>query len=382
MTVLASWGGRPPGPTAKITRWRPHRNAAGTILAFFSAKMPSGQIINDLKLMVGRQGRRWVAIPAIKAVDREGNPAWTRPGISWGRKSPSSAIARHRTASRRSSLTRSAASTPRHFRNERGHDRADRDYSFSKSDGPLTKRISLGPDGKVISDGSACVMSRGKARRVKLSSLQELADWIGSLAANQALTLGPLRPDLPDEVEVTTKSKLNGASRPDLIARAQDFIGFCPGKPAFMLLDHDTKGMTGEVRRRIAALGGFWPALTSVMPALKGVSRVVRRSTSAGLYRVDTGEPIAGSDGLHVFIKVQDGTDIEHFLKMLHARCWLAGFGWMIVGSGGQLLERSLIDYLVGGAERLIFEGPPVLDPPLAQDLERRRPVVIEGGRL
>ena len=38
------------------------------------------------------------------------------------------------------------------------------------------------------------------------------------------------------------------------------------------------------------------------------------------------------------------------FLKTLHARCWLGGFGWMNVGAAGQLLERSIIDRMVGAS--------------------------------
>jgi hypothetical protein len=34
---------------------------------------------------------------------------------------------------------------------------------FTKTNGPLTKRISLTDDGSVFSDGSACIMSRGTA---------------------------------------------------------------------------------------------------------------------------------------------------------------------------------------------------------------------------
>jgi hypothetical protein len=123
-------------------------------------------------------------------------------------------------------------------------------------------------------------------------------------------------------------------------------------------------------------------ALVSVLPALAGVARVERKSTSAGLYRADTGDPIAGSDGLHVYLLVQDGTDGERFLKVLHARAWLSGFGWIVVGTGGQLLERSIVDRVVGSPERLIFEGPPVLDPPLAQHQEMRRPVAVDGDPL
>jgi hypothetical protein len=253
---------------------------------------------------------------------------------------------------------------------------------FAKNNGPLTKRISLSVDGSLKSDGSACVLSRGRARHVELSSAQELADLIGRLGSSEAITLGALRKDLPDEVEVATKHRVNGASRPDLIVRSQDYLSFRPGARAFTLIDYDTKGMPPEVAARIAELGGFWPALVSVLPALAGVGRVVRLSTSAGLFRTDTGEAIAGSDGVHAYVIVEDGADGERFLKALHARCWLAGLGWMMVGAGGQLLERSIVDRVVGSPERLVFEGAPVLDPPIAQDKASRRPVAIEGEAL
>jgi hypothetical protein len=66
----------------------------------------------------------------------------------------------------------------------------------------------------------------------------------------------------------------------------------------------------------------------------------------------------------------------------MHEYCWLAGFGWMMVGGGGQLLVRSIVDRMVGAPSHLIFEGDPILDPPLAQDRESRRPMPIDGAPL
>jgi hypothetical protein len=251
---------------------------------------------------------------------------------------------------------------------------------IAKSNGPLTKRISLSADGSLKSDGSACVMSRGRAWRIELNSPQQLAELISGLGSHQAITLGALRDDLPDEVQVVARHRLNGAA--GVIARTQDFLGFRPGAPALSLADYDSKGMPPAIRARIEDLGGFWPVLTSVLPALKNVARVTRRSTSAGLSRSDTGEAIPGSDGTHAYVLLKDGSDGERFLKVLHDRCWLAGLGWMMVGTAGQLLERSIVDRVVGSPERLLFEGAPVLDPPLAQDQESRRPVAVEGETL
>jgi hypothetical protein len=253
---------------------------------------------------------------------------------------------------------------------------------FSKFGGPLTKRISLTADGSIKSDGSACLMARGEARRCEIASVAQLAGLIEQLPANQAVALGALRTGLPDQVQVVTKAKLvNGVAQPDIIARTKDNIAYREGQPAFALLDFDTKGMPDGVASKLKRLG-FWGALLSVLPTLKDVARVVRRSTSAGLSRSDTGEQLPGSDGVHVYLMVRDGADIERFLRAVHDRCWFAGLGWMTVGAAGQLLERSVVDRMVGASERLVFEGGPILVPPLQQDRKSRRPIAVDGDAL
>jgi len=69
----ASWGHRlVPVAVVKIRSWRPYRNPAGTMLGFVSAQLPWGMIINDMKLMIGPKGRRWLAMPSQKQLDRDG----------------------------------------------------------------------------------------------------------------------------------------------------------------------------------------------------------------------------------------------------------------------------------------------------------------------
>jgi hypothetical protein len=250
---------------------------------------------------------------------------------------------------------------------------------LTKANGPLTKRISLA-DGKVVSDGSACVMSAGSAQRARLTDVHALASLLGTLTSAQAIALGALRPDLADQVKVVTKRKLNGQAQ--TIARTGADIRYQKDRPAFSLLDYDQKGMPVDVAAALERHGGYWSALCAVLPALTNVARVTRYSTSAGLYCADTGTELPGSGGVHVFVPVRDGTDIERFLKVLHDRSWLAGLGWFMVGAGGQLLDRSIVDRMVGAPERLVFEGAPVLHPPLKQDTEKRRPIAVEGDTL
>src|SRR6188508_2649130 len=120
--------------------------------------------------------------------------------------------------------------------------------AFTKAGGPLTKQISLDANGKVVSDGSACVMSRGEARRVSIDTMVAFADLIGGLTQVEAIALGRLKPDLPEFVTVTTRANLNGAA--DTIARTTEFLSYAPGQPALLLIDHDSKGMPDQVRAR------------------------------------------------------------------------------------------------------------------------------------
>lgn len=157
--------------------------------------------------------------------------------------------------------------------------------SFVKHDGPLSKKIALGADGKPVSDGSACIMSRGIATRVRLPDLHSVAQFIGCLGANEAIALGTLRADLPDQVEVTAAARLrevNGTTTLQFIARTADYITFTQGRAGLALVDYDMKAMPAHIRQRIDALGGFQSALQSVLPELAMAGCVVRASTSGG----------------------------------------------------------------------------------------------------
>jgi predicted P-loop ATPase len=246
---------------------------------------------------------------------------------------------------------------------------------FSKAGGPLTKEIFLNKKGELVIDGSACVMSKGRAQRVQVGSVEELAGLIGKLHSCQAIALGTIRDGLPDQCKIISKAKLNGAVAPNVITRTHDNIIYREKEPALALIDFDRKGMPDVVKDRIG--DDFWDALVEVLPALGGAARVMRRSTSAGLYHGDKELPSSG--GWHIYIPIEDGSDSERFLYTLHDRCWFAGFGWWWIGKGAQLLERSIIDRSVFSSERLVFEGPPIVKKPLRQDAECRRPIPYPG---
>src|SRR5262249_13952052 len=57
---------------------------------------------------------------------------------------------------------------------------------FRKFGGPLTKQIRLAPDGSIISDGSACIMAHGEARRETVADVIRLGRLIEGLRSDQA----------------------------------------------------------------------------------------------------------------------------------------------------------------------------------------------------
>ena len=206
------------------------------------------------------------------------------------------------------------------------------------ADRRMSKRIFLDEHGTLRSDGSACRMVNGLATRAEAETAACLARLIAECAPDQAIALGALKEDLSSSVTITTDRRLE--SHPGAISRTRRFIDYRDGEPAWALIDFDVKGMPERVLAAIAACGGMWEALLAVAPGLRRAARVSRASTSAGLYRADTGERIAGSGGAHHYVMVKDGGDIERFLRDLHDRCWLQGLGWHLVSSAGQLLER------------------------------------------
>jgi hypothetical protein len=103
---------------------------------------------------------------------------------------------------------------------------------FEKTGGPLTKKINL-DNGKVVSDGSACVMSEGTARRVVIDNIEALASLINGMKSNEAYALGHIVDGQPTVCRVVTKEKLNGGM-PGTIARTQDYLAFTSGAPGLV----------------------------------------------------------------------------------------------------------------------------------------------------
>src|SRR5215467_12329959 len=122
-------------------------------------------------------------------------------------------------------------------------------------DPTLSKRIFLDPSGTLRSDGSRCRMAEGVAIRACAALPRDLANHIAACGPDTALALGAMKPGLPTPATIVTKQSL--PQHPGAITRTRGSIDYQPGKPAWVLIDVDAKGMPPEVATCIEAIGGI-----------------------------------------------------------------------------------------------------------------------------
>ena len=223
-----------------------------------------------------------------------------------------------------------------------------------KLSGILSKKITLGEDGKPKSDGSGCRLTVGMARRNRMNGgdpAGALAGYLNGMDSKTALALGCMADVVDDECRVVSKKRL--ADYDDgtpTITRTLDNFAFSNG-PGWALIDHDTKGMPAAVADKLAELGGPEGALRYLIPGYDDAARVARASTSSGLSHAETGEQFPGSGGRHDYILLADQRDAPRLLKALHKRAWRAGLGWMH-GRHGRPAPRAQHRRRVGGLAR------------------------------
>lgn len=242
---------------------------------------------------------------------------------------------------------------------------------FTKARGTMTKTIRRIADGKIHKDSSGCSFWNGTAERRVVPDMASLTHFINhELRPNQAIAIGVMKPGLRDKETVASRDKASG----DAITRTVgDNFVYVPGQPALALLDCDDNGMPQAVKDVLARPGGFWDAVTLVVPTMAALSRMERASTSAGLYYdVDGVRETYDSPNLHCYVKTSDGTYNKTLLHALHVRLCNGGLGWPVIAYNGRLLFRSIVDVSVYSPERLIFEAPAILIPPLHQDPAKR----------
>lgn len=213
----------------------------------------------------------------------------------------------------------------------------------------------------------------GEAKRLTLKSAAELVDLLVNNTPREALCWG-VSPY--DDAFVTTANKLPNEVQPNgkkpTIARTRDFFSY-PKQPGVMMFDVDPPkdGSAAPL-----TLDQSVSTLVDCCPPADKTPMVCACSSSSHVWC--NGEEKMGDRGFHVYLFVQDASDIPRAGKVMFMRSWLKGYGRIEIGRAGQLLERSFIDGAVWQPERLDFGMKAHCVPPVEQ--RQPRPLTINTG--
>lgn len=224
--------------------------------------------------------------------------------------------------------------------------------------GCLSKTLYLSQAGELIKKANLR-MSRGESEVVAVYKMADLARIINSLDSYQALILGVPLVDgsVKYRARIGSKRYITEHHATEHIERSKEFFQYVKGKPALLLFDIDNGKDT---------VTDAWNKLCQVDPSLTECGYTVTHSNSSHIYH-ENGTKITGTGGLHFYVAAEDGWDIPRYGKAFAEKCWLCGFGHIMISKAGTQLERCLIDAYVFTPERLVFEAPPVLQPGLVQ---------------
>ena len=170
---------------------------------------------------------------------------------------------------------------------------------------------------------------------------------------------------LSASLETPCASFSKGRETGDAISRTKGYFTFSDG-PGWGLFDTDG---TGD-----ADVSGV---ICSVVPGLAKAAHVRRQSTSHGLTDFIGREFSRAREASTSAHCSRSRADTPRFLEALHRRLWLAGHGFITVGTNGALYVKSPIDTSVKDVAKLVFEGPPILGAGLEQ---ADRPAIPYGG--
>jgi hypothetical protein len=227
--------------------------------------------------------------------------------------------------------------------------------TFTKfvSSNALSKKVSV-VDGKLHKSANA-KMSTGTATRV-VTDFDGFVEEVEKATPNTAFGYGTFGETFGETVKVRPKAAGAGDG---VINRTKDFFRY-PDGPGVMMLDNDytAQGMLllGDKLVSIMAkdLGLGGPG------GVDTCARMHRGSASSGAVLVGDKEAKPGR-GFHLYLAVEDATDIQRAGKTLFKKLWLLekGYGFINVSSSGAMLVRGIIDDAVFSPERLDFVGPP-----------------------
>ena len=205
----------------------------------------------------------------------------------------------------------------------------------------LTKRRTLGVDGKIITDTVAHII-KGKAINITVKNPHQLAEILDGLEQSQAVTWGI---HIGEQAETTLLSKKLYDQQHEtqgMLTRSNEHFKW-GNDGGVMMLDCDDNNLTKEQ---------FIKSISDIIN-LENTAYIWRPSSSSYIYNGN--EQINGLKGQRLYIFVKNAHDIERAGKVLFNRLWLNSHGYYDISKAGSFLERSPIDSSVWQPSRLDF---------------------------
>ena len=222
--------------------------------------------------------------------------------------------------------------------------------------------------------------------RLPLAGPADLAAVAAAMGPDQALALGRLRAELPGRgarrhpPRARRRQGRRGRHRPH--ARRHRL---CPRRsrpsPCSTSTARACRTRSPRPSPDAAASGPPWSRPCRASPAPPGSAAPAPAPACSTRAPGRRSAPAAG--GEHVYLLVRDGADVERFLRDLHERCWLHGFG-LVRWSAPRASCSSAASWTgwSGRPSAWSSRARPVLEPPLGQDLAARAPAWSDGEAL
>ena len=214
---------------------------------------------------------------------------------------------------------------------------------------------------------TSAYMTKGIAETESFNTMEEFANFLPTLGANQAVTYGIPKSGISPVKVVTRDEKAKHLLDNHVIARTTESLVWNAG-PGVLMLDYDPSKGADEPLTPDALLA----ALVKAAPGLMQATVVWWMSASSNIYNGD--ELVKSVGGQRVYIGVQNAIDVPRAGKALADRLWLDGHGYFEVSKSCALLERTLVDTSVWQTNRFDFAAGAKCAPPLNQ--RRGEPVV------
>ncbi|MDD1627770.1 MAG: hypothetical protein LUQ26_09910, partial [Methylococcaceae bacterium] len=241
--------------------------------------------------------------------------------------------------------------------------------TFTKYDSSIaqTKSFHIKPDG-TIGKQATDQMYKGKATRIT-TDVEGFITELNNAKSKTAFGYG-CHDQSRDVINIVTK--LNENIPKGLFARNKENFQYRKA-PGIMMYDLDNSpyGPTVSAEQ-------FIEILDELDPSYSTAAILVRGSVSAGVSK--TGEASPFKNNSHLYIFVEDASDIPRHTRALADRLWLKHYGFYALNANGSLLDKTIIDGSVFSPEHLDFVGAPTL----SKDLKYLPPEIIhfEGGLL